>query len=41
MGLPFETLEVLQKEALGKMDGERRLVAAKAKQLLRGVDTAN
>lgn len=35
MGLPFETLEELQRDALGKMDGERRLVAQKAKQLLR------
>jgi plasmid replication initiation protein len=35
MGLPFETLEELQKDALGKMDGERRLVAQRAKQLLR------
>jgi len=35
MGLPFETLEELQRDALGKMDGERRLVAARAKTLLR------
>lgn len=35
MAPPFETLEELQKDALRKMDGERRLVAAKAKTLLR------
>ena len=34
MGLPFETLEELQREALGKTDRERRLVVQKARQLL-------
>ncbi|WP_407543522.1 replication initiator protein A (plasmid) [Deinococcus radiomollis] len=35
MGLPFETLAELRREALGKMDSERQLVAQKARQLLR------
>ena len=41
MALPFETLEELQREALGKMDSERQVVARKVKQLLRTASSMN
>ena len=41
MALPFETLEELQREALGKMDSERQVVARKVKQLLRTVTASS
>ena len=41
MALPFETLEELQREALGKMDSDRQVVARKVKQLLRTASNMN